>query len=510
MSRDEFERLCEEYLKSVLPLEQRERLAAYLESDPQALREFVDQVQLHQGLNELHAARDPQELATSVLRELRYAREAEGFSRAVVERVNSTDARRARFRVKFIAAAAAACVLLSLVLLQYSKAPVNPPAQIAAIMQSAPGARLIRDGNTVEISAETALQNGDLLATAGDAGTLVELADKTRITVGAQTELSFTESSAGAQLSIPAGNIDLKVAPQAAGRKLSVVTPQATAEVLGTVFSVSVDGSSTTLSVSEGRVRFTRSSDGRQLEVSAGQSAVSAPDAAFGIRESATAVAEVKASGRQMLFIVGDTALNAGDRAIAARLKGRGDEVLTLALNDVTPEQISSARMILVSSTIVLEGDALAQEFGRRLKESRAAVIVWEPRLYPELGISAGDNHGRDWGTVLRTREIRIAQQGHPLALKRSGAIEVTTEPAQLSWGRASEKATMIATAENDPSKAMLFVYERGATLADGTAAQGARGGIFLFDTAAGKLSATGWSLFDALCDWSWDRAPKQ
>lgn len=56
-----------------------------------------------------------------------------------------------------------------------------------------------------------------------------------------------------------------------------VETPHATARVIGTELRLRVDSTSTRLEVTRGRVRFTRSSDGRSLEVSAGFSATAAP-----------------------------------------------------------------------------------------------------------------------------------------------------------------------------------------------------------------------------------------
>ena len=57
--------------------------------------------------------------------------------------------------------------------------------------------------------------------------------------------------------------------PQPPGRPMLVRTPTAELEVVGTEFSLSADAASTSLGVTEGRVRFKRVVDGSEVDVTA-------------------------------------------------------------------------------------------------------------------------------------------------------------------------------------------------------------------------------------------------
>jgi hypothetical protein len=68
------------------------------------------------------------------------------------------------------------------------------------------------------------------------------------------------------------------VAHQRPFKSMVIATPQAEARVVGTRFSLSVTTNGTRLEVTEGKVRFTRASDGSAVKVTAGNYAVAAPN----------------------------------------------------------------------------------------------------------------------------------------------------------------------------------------------------------------------------------------
>ncbi len=74
----------------------------------------------------------------------------------------------------------------------------------------------------------------------------------------------------------------------------------------------------------------------------------------------------------------------------------------------------------------------------------------------------------------------------------------VTTAAETFTFGQPNGNADVLATQFGDPSRAMIFVYERGDLLIDNvTPAPGLRIGFFLQDNAASVLNATGGQLFD-------------
>ncbi len=104
--------------------------------------------------------------------------------------------------------------------------------------------------------------------------------DRTRVEVGASSILqALADDNAGKRGHLESGSLTADVAKQPQGRAFVLTTPQAEIRVLGTKFTLSVSGDATKLEVSEGRVRLTRLSDGRTVDVPAGQFAVASAGA---------------------------------------------------------------------------------------------------------------------------------------------------------------------------------------------------------------------------------------
>jgi hypothetical protein len=136
---------------------------------------------------------------------------------------------------------------------------------------------------------------GDGLETVGENSRIVFkfVADKTRLDLRGESvirEVSEGEKGPpgppgpGKRFMLARGMLTAEVAKQPANQPLVIKSPHAEAVVLGTVLRMTVDPvdkGATRLEVVEGRVRFTRSSDRKVLEVSAGHAAVAAASSPF-------------------------------------------------------------------------------------------------------------------------------------------------------------------------------------------------------------------------------------
>lgn len=127
------------------------------------------------------------------------------------------------------------------------------------------GHRMIRATAAVPLK-----QNDAIVTTPRGAATLTFPGEDTQITVQADSEVSVALTPSGKRVYVKRGQINADVAPQAPGRPLCVVTPQAEACVLGTTLELSVGSASTFLQVDEGKVKFTRSSDQKTIDVASG------------------------------------------------------------------------------------------------------------------------------------------------------------------------------------------------------------------------------------------------
>lgn len=214
-------------------------------------------------------------------------------------------------------------------------------------------------------------------------------------------------------------------------------------------------------------------------------------------------VAGPAAAKPEVLLVVGRLPLESGDAAVRGRLEklGLGVEVKDAA----TAREADAAgrRLVALSSTALAEDlfDVPA-ELRTRFRSVGVPVLVWEPRLFHDLGMTAGGAHGVDWAASPQRRRISILDAAHPLAAGLSGAVEVVAQPERLSWGRVGPGAVRIATLEGEPGKTALFGYEKGAPMDGGFTAPARRVGFFLFDTTALHLSEDGGRLFDAAVRW--------
>jgi hypothetical protein len=126
-------------------------------------------------------------------------------------------------------------------------------------------------------------------------------------------------------------------------------------------------------------------------------------------------------------------------------------------------------------------------------------VIVAEPELFDEMGMTTG---AAAEGTVGSQTQITIVDGAHPLAAGFSGDVDVTTEPATLSWGAPAAGAVVVARAAGSTTRGTLFAYERGARMV-GLNAPARRVGFFLHEQTASLLTPDGQALLDAALRWA-------
>ena len=72
-----------------------------------------------------------------------------------------------------------------------------------------------------------------------------------------------------------------------------------------------------------------------------------------------------------------------------------------------------------------------------------------------------------------------------------------------MGWGKPAPGATIIATIPGEPQHAVVFAYEKGATMDYDFSAPARRVGLFLGNRTFDKLSPDGSALFDAAIDWA-------
>lgn len=124
------------------------------------------------------------------------------------------------------------------------------------------------------ITSDAEINSGDTIRTWGSesAATLV-YGDGTRLVLVGDTSVTCAEE-AYKSVVVHHGTLAASVQPQPRNRPMVLATPAAKVQVVGTQFLVNARANRTDLSVTEGRVRVTRVSDGQAIDVFNGEQAV--------------------------------------------------------------------------------------------------------------------------------------------------------------------------------------------------------------------------------------------
>jgi uncharacterized protein (TIGR03435 family) len=110
------------------------------------------------------------------------------------------------------------------------------------------------DGAPTAIQAGDTLDAGDTVRTNGGFGTMLVLADGSRVEMRSKSELMLERTDAGVRVRLNEGDVIVTAAKQAEGRHLRVQTKDVTVSVVGTVFVVKAEESGSSVSVIEGEV----------------------------------------------------------------------------------------------------------------------------------------------------------------------------------------------------------------------------------------------------------------
>jgi hypothetical protein len=196
---------------------------------------------------------------------------------------------------------------------------------------------VLRAGARLPARAGLGLLAGDGLESAGRLGVRYPDATSLDLAPGAAVR-SLAEGPGGEKrVTLERGTFAAEVTRQPAGRPLRFLTPHAEATVLGTTLRLVVEAGSTRLEVDEGKVRLTRLSDRKSVEVPSGHFAVAGAGLELAVRPSPIdeillAAGRAKVVGKEWRLVKDEQATSGEALEIAAdlnrdfpdRAKGKG------------------------------------------------------------------------------------------------------------------------------------------------------------------------------------------
>jgi len=249
-----------------LTAEQEERLTQLLRTDPAFRREYVRSCQL-QTLLTWQAAGSEAEITSrlNVGISRPSPQPAKSHSRARQPRI-------IRRRIAVCLSSAAVAIILGfawLFLSHSSPEPLGRITQISGRLELKRGDQpivSISESDREEITWH--LQPGDRLETDRQSSAELTLPGGSAIRLQPKSQLVLEAAS---RLRLPAGSLHARVQPRAVAHELKFLTPSSEIHVLGTELEVLAASERSEVAVTEGRIRATRTSDGRAAEVAAGE-----------------------------------------------------------------------------------------------------------------------------------------------------------------------------------------------------------------------------------------------
>ena len=196
---------------------------------------------------------------------------------------------------------------------------------------------------------------------------------------------------------------------------------------------------------------------------------------------------------REVLFVVGSTHLNNGDRAVRDKLRSFGYTVTLRDQHAVRTADASGKGIVVISSTVH------STVIGSKFTHVAVPVLTWENYLFDDLKMT-GTNAGHDYGSG-STTDLAFANP-HPIRAGISGRQNVYTAKLHYRWGRPAHAATVVAYNPGEEHLAAIFAYDRGDEMV-GKHAPAKRIGWHWGNEEPASATHVGWRLFRQALAWA-------
>ena len=152
---------------------------------------------------------------------------------------------------------------------------------------------------------------------------------------------------------------------------------------------------------------------------------------------------------------------------------------------------------------IIISANVSARAIGGKYKDVTIPVMMWESDILDDMRYT-GKRREADFGKGDKDHYIWMVNAPHPLSAGIPAGIAVAFEGDQLiGWGKPGLGANIIATLPGQPDKAIIFGYEKGATMDYDFLAPARRTMFCLNNATFPFLTSDGLKLFNAAVSWT-------
>jgi hypothetical protein len=203
-------------------------------------------------------------------------------------------------------------------------------------------------------------------------------------------------------------------------------------------------------------------------------------------------------SGKHVLYV---TRLTHRDREeddkVRSHLEQRG--MIVKMVDQTTPASAAEGEDLVIISSVVSARDMVNTPF----RDVPVPLLTWESDLFDSLRFT-GKKKGEDFGELPKEHYIDVVNAPSPLSGGvAAGKRWVYPRDDEMGWGKPGPGATIVATESGEPTHAVVFAYEKGATMDYDFIAPARRVALFLGNRSFEKLSDDGSAIFDAALNWA-------
>ena len=210
------------------------------------------------------------------------------------------------------------------------------------------------------------------------------------------------------------------------------------------------------------------------------------------------AVMKVDLKGKKVLFVVDDpTSLSDGDMMLKSIMEISRDMVVTMGDTVTANPDVAGMHLIVASS------GASSSEFPALYKTAAIPMIIFSNGAYQAMGFIAASS-GK--GSVSTPVTATIVDATTPLASGISMGTNFsaigTSRSTSVYWGTPGGSPLKVAAVVGSPTQLISFAYDKGATMATGTA-PARRVGLGFKTDVIGDLSIESTKLLNAALEWT-------
>jgi hypothetical protein len=191
------------------------------------------------------------------------------------------------------------------------------------------------------------------------------------------------------------------------------------------------------------------------------------------------------------------TTLTPHDTVLNAQLQKLGFVVTPMHGKTLTGDEAAGFDLVFISE--VSDSNAVKAKF----INAKCPVLSCEAYINDDMGFT-GLAADADFGKIEnKYSALNIVKDGHPMAAGFTGSVSIYKKPGTVNFAKPGGDVQIIAVTPDDPTKALIFGYDKGAKTKAGDVTPARRVVFFLFGDQENNMTDDGWKLFEAAVTWA-------